>query len=90
MEVFTPCFRPESCLGGSETDPLGTCAEGYRGILCNDCEAGYSRSGLECSECPGLFWNAVIFSGLMIILVLVIMFLVRSTLGGVDAKKPLY
>ena len=89
-ETFTPCIRPESCLGGSEIEPLGTCAKGYRGILCNDCEARYSRSGLECSECPALLWNAILFIGLMITLVLVIMFLVRSTLGGIEAKKPLY
>ena len=22
-EEFTPCIRPESCLGGNETDPIG-------------------------------------------------------------------
>ena len=51
---------------------------------------GYSRSGLECNLCPALFWNVVIFVCLIFGLVLVIAFLVRSTLGGVDTKKPLH
>ena len=29
VETFTECIRPESCLGGNETDPLGQCEEGY-------------------------------------------------------------
>ena len=34
--------------------------------------------------------NMVIFVGLMIALFLIIMLLVRSTLGGVETKRPLY
>jgi len=45
LDKYTPCSRPESCLGGNRTDPLGQCATGYQGILCADCVTGYSRSG---------------------------------------------
>ena len=89
-EEFTPCNRPESCLGGNETDAIGQCAVGYQGILCADCQPGFSKAGLTCSECPDLAWNIVIFIGLIMILVLLIVGLVRSTLGGVETKKPLY
>ena len=89
-EEFTPCIRPESCEGGSERLPLGICATGYKGILCNDCDEGYSRAGLECSLCPGAALNIVIFSALIIGLILVIALMVKSTLGGVETTKPLY
>lgn len=90
LETFTPCIRPESCLGGNQTDPLGQCDTGYKGILCNDCDSGYSRSGLDCNLCPSFVWNIVIFCALIIGLLLVIMFIVRSTLGGIETKKPLH
>ena len=90
LEIYTPCTRPESCLGGNITDPIGQCATGYQGILCADCAPGFSRAGQECSECPQLVWNVIIFLVLMIVLILVIAVMVRSTLGGVEVKKPLY
>jgi hypothetical protein len=90
LETFTPCLRPESCLGGGETDPLGTCATGYKGILCSDCEAGFSKSGLECNVCPAVVWNILIFIAMLFGLIIIIMLLVKSTLGGVEMKKPLY
>ena len=90
IDKMTPCFREESCLGGNEKDALGQCATGYQGILCSDCSTGYTRSGEECSECPVLIWNILIFLALIILLIAVIMFLVRSTLNGVEMKKPLY
>lgn len=37
LEIYTPCTRPESCLGGNKTDALGQCEFGYQGILCSDC-----------------------------------------------------
>jgi len=40
--------------------------------------------------CPELGWNIVIMIGLLIVLVLLIVFLVKSTLGGVEMKKPLH
>ena len=91
LETFTYCSRrPESCLGGNETEPLGVCEEGYQGILCGDCIDGYYRSGVDCNQCPEFVWNMIIFVSLMIGLVLIIMFLVRSTLGGIETKKPLH
>lgn len=90
MDTFTPCLRPDSCLGGSETDPVGTCDTGYQGILCSDCAEGYSASGLDCNLCPAPGWNIAIFGLLMIVLFIVIVFLVKSTLGGVEMRKPLH
>jgi len=34
-------------------NPKGDCKEGYKGILCADCEPGYSRSSsFDCKKCP--------------------------------------
>ena len=90
LEEYTPCTRPESCLGGNVTDAIGQCEIGYKGILCSDCASGFSRSGQDCNECPDFAWNIIIFIALLIVLILVIAFLVKSTLGGVEVKKPLY
>ena len=91
LETFSECILPESCLGGNSTNPLGSCASGYRGILCNDCEWGYSRKGgTECSECPAIQWNVIQFGLLLTTLVLLVLFLVRATLLSVHTKRPLY
>ena len=48
-ENFIQCRIPESCLGRNGTNSsdalTGVCADGYRGILCNDCIQGWSKSG---------------------------------------------
>ena len=89
-EEFTACTRPESCLGGNETDPIGQCDTGYTGILCADCQQGFSRAGQTCSECPDFAINILLFCALLFALILGIAFMVRSTLGGVETKKPLH
>ena len=89
-ELYEPCIRPESCLGGDIEDPIGKCEVGYQGILCADCADGYSRSGLDCNECPDFVWNVIIFCALLIGLIMIIVFLVRSTLGGIETKRPLH
>jgi hypothetical protein len=44
--VFIKCINTEACLGiiPPDYDPQGTCAEYYNGVLCGDCESGYSRN----------------------------------------------
>ena len=66
-EEFTACTRPESCLGGNETDPIGQCDTGYTGILCADCQQGFSRAGQTCSECPDVVINILLFCALLLV-----------------------
>ena len=59
--AFAPCAELSSngdtaCLAG------GVCAEGYAGVLCSACVAGYARSGAACLwarlsrlACPFIF-----------------------------------
>lgn len=90
VEEYEDCPRPESCLGGDENNPLGDCAEGYRGILCTNCAPGHNRSGFRCNKCPSMIGNIAIFFVMFVALVIVIALLVKTTLGGVEVKKPLY
>ena len=79
QEVYYECPKAESCLGGNITNPFGDCAEGYRGILCTDCQDGFTRKGAySCDRCPRFLWNLILFLILMVVMVIVIIFLVRS------------
>ena len=42
---FILCFNEEACLEGDETTPMANCSEGYRGIMCADCDDRYFRNG---------------------------------------------
>ena len=62
------CPRPESCLGGIESN----CAAGYAGPLCMVCAEGHVNSFGSCAECPAagasvglmLFFGSLLFTGL--------------------------
>ena len=63
---FAPCYNSEVCLEN------GTCAEGYVGDLCSECDPDYPRdlvkvSAFECAEClPQTFTILVIVCGSMV------------------------
>jgi hypothetical protein len=64
-----------------ENNSLGACADGYTGYLCTDCNIGYSRTGnYECSACPDNTSNALKMIGLLIVLLIGLVLLIRSTL----------
>ena len=46
------CPRPESCLGGMDSN----CSEGYEGPLCDVCRQGYYKQLKMCRECPSKKW----------------------------------
>ena len=46
------CPRPESCLGGMESN----CDEGYHGPLCEVCRQGYYKQLKTCKKCPSKSW----------------------------------
>lgn len=82
---FMTCFLSAACLGRLkvEDDPLGNCAEGYRGMFCAQCIQGYTRSStFECAKCPEQWKNILILVGVMIVAVFLIVILVKSTLNA--------
>ena len=46
------CPRPESCLGGIDSN----CSQGYEGPLCDVCRHGYYKQLKTCRECPSKNW----------------------------------
>ena len=49
------CPRPESCLGGIDSN----CSEGYEGPLCDVCGHGYYKQLKTCRKCPSKTWMIV-------------------------------
>lgn len=72
-----------------ENNSLGACADGYQGILCADCKIGYSRTGssYKCSICPTVASNVIRMIGLFFIMIIGIIFLIRSNMQGALQKK---
>lgn len=87
---FLTCPNPQACLGWVEPDfnPMGSCLEGYSGVLCAECDSGYSLTGLaKCSQCPDFTSNVVKLTGMVIAVIAVFAFMVRSTLLGAAQPK---
>jgi hypothetical protein len=78
--AFTPCAPLSSdgttaCLGSNR------CAAGYGGVLCQECLAGYARSGAAgCSACPEPWRSWLALLGVGMLAVLLLAFLVRAAL----------
>ena len=88
--VFIKCLYEPACLGmiPPENDPQGSCYEGYQGIACTDCKTGFSRvNDFECSMCPEPAANIVRLFFIFLAMIVVVVFIVRSTLLGAKEKN---
>ncbi|CDW88760.1 UNKNOWN [Stylonychia lemnae] len=89
--TFIKCFNYGACLGmvPPQNDPQGQCYTGYAGILCTDCNPGYSLTGsFQCAKCPEYAQNVLRILAILIVGVVVIAFMIRSTLqGAADVKN---
>ncbi|CDW83118.1 UNKNOWN [Stylonychia lemnae] len=88
---FIKCLNPDACLGmiPPENNPQGSCLEGYKGILCADCQVGYSYtdSRFKCAKCPDFTYNLLRLIAILIVAVFIAVFLIRSTLHGAANLK---
>ena len=90
---YIACFNDEACLGGDENEyfPIGRCKEGYRGILCADCDDRYFRNGaFECGECPSLIVNIMVLVLTTFFVTGTIIVLVNSMMQLPVTRKPIY
>eukprot|EP00347_Sterkiella_histriomuscorum_P011011 403374086 len=88
--AIVQCSYQLACLGMVEpnNNPIGDCAQGYQGVICNDCMVGYSRTGEnKCGQCPDFTINIVRLIFIIIAIILLIIFLIRSTLQGALNKR---
>lgn len=93
--VIWPCLNSESCLGGyivgQALSLTGYCSTGYEGNLCQPCQDGYSRSGkTACGKCLDNDVNTVRLVFLTIALIIVLAFMVSSTLRASTRPKAEY
>ncbi|CDW82348.1 UNKNOWN [Stylonychia lemnae] len=72
-----------------QNDPQGQCYTGYAGILCADCNPGYSVTGaFQCGKCPEYAQNIFRIVAIILVGIVVIILLIRSTLqGAADVKN---
>jgi len=74
-------------------DPRGDCFEGYQGILCSDCEKGFTKSGTKCKKCPSSFANVVRLLLFAFVVVIIAIIFVGATLRGAQDSRnyqPVY
>lgn len=79
-ENFIKCPNTAACLGIKSPDynPMGTCAESYGGILCTECDLGYSSTGtFQCSLCPEKTSNIVRITFILLAAVLGVGWMIR-------------
>lgn len=90
-ENFILCENVDACLGGDINNSMGICAQGYKGIICGDCNDNFFKTKqFECSGCPDRTKNIIQISFIIVIAIGYVVFLVRSTLNSADKAKPLY
>ncbi|CDW72330.1 UNKNOWN [Stylonychia lemnae] len=79
------CFYQPACLGMIPpiNNPMGECLFGYKGILCADCQTGYSRDmNFQCKQCPSYWINSVRLISILVGVIVLVVLMVRSTLNG--------
>eukprot|EP00347_Sterkiella_histriomuscorum_P009615 403340531 len=87
---FIECLNQDACLGmiPPKFEATGSCEVGYTGILCSTCIQDYSRTGsFVCAKCPDATQNILRITGLCLLAIFLIIFLIRSTLKGAMVKK---
>lgn len=88
---FLQCLNPDACLPidpSNNYSAVGECASGYYGVLCSNCEPGYSRTGdYACSPCPDPFWNVIRIIATLLFAIILIVLMIKSTMAGAVEKK---
>lgn len=89
-DVFYECFNPDACEGYTTTNlnEMGGCLKGYYGIMCAECDVGYSRVGdNECAKCPNEVLNIIRIVGFLLLVFVIVALLVKTTIQGAGNKR---
>jgi hypothetical protein len=77
--------------GGNAVNKTGMCDEGYTGNVCGVCTSGYAKKGnFECGLCPEKIKNLIKIAFVLIAAILIVFFLVRSTLISASKTNPVH
>ncbi|XP_044165364.1 uncharacterized protein LOC114957203 [Acropora millepora] len=80
------CPRPESCLGGMESN----CDEGYQGPLCEVCRHGYYKQLKTCKKCPSKSWivgQLCIIAAVIIVIALVVVWRSKKQMKKKSSRR---
>ena len=67
---------------------LGEWFTGYQGILCADCQVGFSRTtNYKWSRCPNPVWNIIRLILILIAAIVAVIIIIKTTLAGALQKK---
>eukprot|EP00759_Apiculatamorpha_spiralis_P022497 PhF_6_TR26661/c0_g1_i1/m.38693 len=80
--LFYSCSSPysdNSCMNG-------TCVQGYKGVRCSVCDAGFGKNDLTCSPCPLRVFSVLQIIGFLFLAAIFLAILIGSTLAS--AGKP--
>ena len=80
------CPRPESCLGGMESN----CGEGYQGPLCEVCRHGYYKQLKTCKKCPSKSWmvgQLCIIAAVIIVIAVVVVWRSKKQMKKKSSRR---
>jgi hypothetical protein len=87
---FIKCLNEQACPGGSIEKLVGTCAPGYKGVLCSECSSGYINTGiLECAKCPSYEESVTRIIISVLIAVMIAMVVIASVLWNNSERLPM-
>ena len=69
---------PGRCIATAEAESGFRCKEGHTSLLCSVCEPGWALAGTSCAECIDEWWAIVMTAILLLAIVFVVLFIVRS------------
>ena len=83
-DIFYACPNSAACLEEETSNSTNsTCLIGYKGILCQSCELGYSSSnGDICTKCLDKDQNILILTGISLLVFVIVGVLTISTIKG--------
>jgi hypothetical protein len=94
-DEFFECPNPDACLGSPDPPEklsyTGDCEDGYAGKLCQSCDSGFSRGSRDtCLSCPNVFLNVTRLFGILLAVIILSMFMVKSTMASATKRTALH
>ena len=88
-EYSMPCYNSEACVGGSREQPLGECAEGYKGLACSRCLNNYFKATWKsCSSCLSNRYEMILGGFRFVFLAAMVQFIVSLSINISRSHNP--
>ena len=82
-DIFYPCPNSAACLQERLNNANGSCLTGYKGVLCQSCELGYSsENGNICNKCLDDSQNILMLIGMIVLILTIVVIITISNIKG--------